>query len=69
VFIPAALLFGLAFVPPLISLSLQLIGAIRDTADISVRGRWYFLVTLPCAMAGTFALLGGIIAFCLWKSD
>jgi hypothetical protein len=56
-------------VPPLISLSLTLMGAVRDTADISVRGRWYFLVTLPCAMAGTFALLGGVIAFFLRKSD
>ena len=69
VFLPAVLLFGLAIVPPLVSLSLFLTGVIRDPADIRFQQYWLYLVTLPCGMVGTLALIGGIIAFLRWKSN
>jgi len=63
VFLPAIVLFTLAIVPPLVSLSLWLCGAIRDDADMNFEVRWRFLVTLPCVMLGVPALLGGVFAF------
>ena len=63
VFLPAMFLFTLAIVPPLVSLSLWLCGAIGDVADMNFEERWRFLVSLPCLMLGLAALLGGVFAF------
>jgi hypothetical protein len=68
VFLPAVVLFTLAVVPPLVSLSLWLCGAIRDDVDLNFEMRWGFLVSLPCVMLGAPVLLGGLFAFFFPKS-
>jgi len=47
VFLPAILLITLGIVPPQVSLSLWLCGAIRDDTDLNFEVRWHFLVSLP----------------------
>jgi hypothetical protein len=64
VFLPAIVLFTLAVVPLLVSLSLWLCGAIRDDTDMNFEARWRFFVSLPCVILGLPALLGGLVAFC-----
>jgi len=69
VFLPAILLFTLAIVPPLASLSLWLCGVIRDETDLNFEIRWRFLVNLPCIMLGFPALQGGLFAFFFPKNS
>ena len=63
VFLPAIILLTLAIVPPLVSLSLWLCGAIRDDTDMNFEGHWRRLVSFPSVILGVPALLGGLFAF------